>query len=142
MANRRALESLKKIQDSRHKLALLKLRDAIAQLETAKQNLALLQNFRDEYHLPLQQSQQRVALLTRQSFLENLNISIKQQSEAVKRAQNMYDRATQHVQETYKSTKGFEIILDKCIREENSLKEKAAESELEDIIQTMYLKKD
>lgn len=137
-----ALESLKKLQDCRYKQALLVLKTKINHLEQAKQGLLVLEQYRAEYHKPVDESLKRGLLLSRQTFLENLEVSIQEQRKMVKMAEHQFFLAQQKVKETYKSMKGLDILVEKaCAQHAKQLLDKEESEQDEQLQKTQHLRK-
>lgn len=137
---KQALESLLKVKESLHKQSLIRLKDKIHQVELANQNLKILIDFRNEYHMPVE-NVNKGALLSRQSFVENLHLSIQEQRKGLKQATQQLKEVQLQVNESYRSCKGMSTLYDKEVLKEASAALKKQEQELEEIMQMRLLQK-
>ncbi len=119
MAQRKsAIESLKKVRDAEHRQAQLALKRSFDKYESATSRFEMLDNYLSEYHQTPLTSLQKGALLSRQSFIENLNVSIQEQKKICIQLKYELEQSQYVVADAFKASRGLEIILEKMAQRE------------------------
>lgn len=142
MRRKSQLSHLVTIEKNRYNLALLMLKEKLQAHERAIQSLEMLHRYRQEYQLPAQTLPIPVGpFLGRQTFIENLNITIREQSKVLTNTQHELNLAQQKVNEAYQALRGVELLLEKeCLLEQQEKRKKENE-ELEESIMVRYGRK-
>jgi flagellar FliJ protein len=130
------MQPLKRVAESKEQRAAIDLGQAQQQLQSQINRLKELENYRDEYFSRFQQTGQNgvavETLLSFRSFLDNLEIALEQQKQAVKTANELVQRCQRQWFTSRDNVKIYDNVIVRFVDQENKQEEKHEQKESDD----------